>query len=442
MAKGKAKEKFDESDEKEVVPKKEFRKSSKNNLIDAISYISNNYELRFNEITKWVEAKTKDGYGKIEQREFDNLLIELELNDCSLGKDRFGSLLGSKFVSTGYNPISDFIGSLPKWDGKDRIPEFLKRIELHDESERELLVWSFKKWFVAMMGSILDVHVINHTAFILQSFEHGVGKSSFLEKLCPPSLYMDYNFVGHWDPKNKDHYECLGTKILITMDDLDALNKPELGNLKSVMTQPKIEVRRPYARASIKLPRLASLLGSTNEKNFLPDYENRRFLPFEVKGADFKTPISYELLYSQAVGMYKEGFQFWFDRDEIKTMNEHTDRFRRISQEEEMIKVNFRVPTDVDRRLGSVLYLFTSDIMHSLASKDEYRKYNVNNSTTRAFGIALRNLGFNKVNKRGVNGKHNPLPVWEVVKIDKDDADRVRKGTFVPPRFIDQTDII
>lgn len=415
---------------------KEYKSSSKNQLIDAIAYLNKHYEFRFNEITKWAESKTKSGYNRIEQRDFDNLIIELELNNCAVAKDKFGSLLGSKFISESYNPISDFINSLPRWDGIDRIPDFLSRITLLDESQRELFEWAFKKWFVAFVASVLDDAVINHTALVFVSYEHGLGKTTFFNNLIPPSLYTDFYHVGSWDPRNKDHIEYLGTKWLLNMDDLDILNKVELGLLKSAMTVPKVEVRRPYGRASIRLPRMASFCGSTNEKEFLSDSENRRWLPFEVDKIDNTKSVLWGGLYSQAISMYNQGFQYWFDRDGHKRINQHTEQFRRINQEEEMIMVNYRIPTELDYKMGNVQYKFTTDIMHELASSELYRKYNVNNSTARAFGRALHKLGFKKPSMRGINGISDPRQVWAVVKLRAEDADLVRKGKYSLPEII------
>src|SRR5208283_4926023 len=134
-----------------------------------------------------------------------------------------------------------------------------------------------RKWLVASVGCATNTDVVNHTCLTLVG-PQGRYKTTWLNRLVPEAL-SQYIHVGTIDPTNKDTHIHLSECYLINLDELETLNKHELGSLKSVMTYKTSRIRRPYAHFADQMIRRASFAGSINRDSFLTDETGtRRFL--------------------------------------------------------------------------------------------------------------------------------------------------------------------
>lgn len=94
-------------------------------------------------------------------------------------------------------------------------------------------------------------------------------------------------------------------------------------------------------------PHVASFCATGNNRRFLTDLTgNRRWLPFYVTDIDspYTHAIPYEGLYAQAYRLYREGFQYWFDADEVAALDEHNAHFEEPNMVQELIETYFRHP--------------------------------------------------------------------------------------------------
>lgn len=55
-------------------------------------------------------------------------------------------------------------------------------------------------------------------------------------------------------------------------------------------------------------------------------------------------PVSYEEVYAQAYVLWKEGFHYWFDTQEVDAINSHNTHFEVPNLERELILTHFRRP--------------------------------------------------------------------------------------------------
>jgi predicted P-loop ATPase len=191
-----------------------------------------------------------------------------------------------------------------------------------------------------MVGSLLDEKMINQTMLVLTG-KQGIGKTSWLLDLVPEQL-KSYVFSGTINPDNKDTLIYLSECMLLNLDELENLNKHQLGSIKEMITKNQVHLRRPYGTIFENLVRRTSFAGSVNNRDFLNDTSgNRRFLCFEVSSINYRHDTDLNLVYSHALEYFRSGFRFWFEPDEIELINQNNEKFRIISLEEQQLFKRF-----------------------------------------------------------------------------------------------------
>jgi predicted P-loop ATPase len=382
------------------------------------AYLINNYTFRFNTVMNAVEYQDKDSdsFQFFSDRDFKNIQNELKFHNYNVGKDALKSLIESKFISQIYDPFREFIFSLKQYDGqKDYIKEYLSQIKLSDESERELFITTFKKWLVAMVGSMIDDRVTNQHCFVLVG-QQGRFKTTFLNNIVPKEMQLDYLYSSKFNFESKDHFVYLATKMLINLDELATFNRTDIGVLKTILTDDRVIARRPYDAYDTKMWRRASFCGSTNNDEFLTDETgSRRFLIFKTDNIAFDKAFDVRLIYEQAFYYYKNDFQYWFDLNDIDVITNRNNSFQDVSIEQDLIMGYIAKPTNDEvarQSLDSrVVYENATSINVYLAGKSN--RINVNESTKRRVGQVLRKLGFRQVSKY-VQDKKESCKLWEI----------------------------
>ncbi|AXT21001.1 virulence-associated e family protein [Flavobacteriaceae bacterium AU392] len=358
-------------------------------------YLKNKYDFRYNVYSNGVEFKLKSQKSFKEMTDFDlnSLVRELKVNKYKTGRGSLDDKFKSDFSKL-YNPLKDYVKTLPEWDGKtDYISELASKIKTDDD---KFFADAFKRWFVAMVGSGINDLTFNHTMIIF-SGNQGIGKSTFIRNLLPPQL-RNYSYSGNINPHSRDTLVYLSECLIIDLDELSNLTRKQNNDVKELITKSKIKLRRAFGRMHENLVRRASFIGSLNDEKFLTDLTgNRRFLCFKVDKIDYESQIDYKGIYSQAYALYKSKFKFYFDKDEIQEINARNERFRTISPLEELITSKFIPAKD---RYSAELYLNASEL---LASLNEEHGIQVNNTNQIQLGKVLRMLGYSVVKKKGIS---------------------------------------
>jgi predicted P-loop ATPase len=353
-------------------------------------YLTFKYNFRYNEVSGKVEWKSKNE--KVFEPITDYFLNSLgrKLNKAGLPSsiNMLRNLLVSDFTPV-FNPFKQYLKELPEWDGKtDYILELTETVTTTDT---RLWQFCFRKWLVAMVGSLMRDPIVNQTVIVF-SGKQGMGKTSFILNLIPPEL-KDYCFSGTINPANKDTLIQLSECMLINLDELENLNRSELGATKELITKGSIRLRRPYGYATENLPRRASFAGSVNGKEFLNDMTgNRRFLCFQVDAINYQHKVSLEGLYSQALYLFENGFPFWFNSAEIEMINKSNEQFRSMSVEEELL-LSYFDPCEAE----DADFLFSTTEL--VAWFTEKVKMNVTDGAKQKLGKALRAHKFLRIKK-------------------------------------------
>lgn len=194
---------------------------------------------------------------------------------------------------------------------------------------------------VALVASAIKDNIVNQTVLIFKGGQ-GLGKSTFIGGLVPEEL-KNYFYSGSLNPDTKDSVIQLSESILCNLDELDSLSKYKESALKEMITKADIRIRRPYARYATKMVRHASLCGSVNHSAILHDPSgSRRYLINTVKSINYKHTISMEKVYAQALHLFKTGFKYWFDGEDIELVNTQNRKYEVQTIEEELLLKLFK----------------------------------------------------------------------------------------------------
>ena len=335
-------------------------------------------------------------FGKKKWNVMNDFIENSMLRECLKGRIKTNlsslrNLLYSDFCVL-FNPFEDYFFNLPSYDEKtDYITELANTITT---TKQDLWQQCFKKWLVAMVGCVLDDKVINHTVIVF-SGKQGLGKTTWVEKLVPKPL-KEYLFSGTINPNNKDTLVQLSECMLINLDELENLNRSEIGSLKEIITKTQIRMRKAYGHNNETMPRRASFAGSVNTAQFLNDSTgSRRFLCFELEGIKYQHNVDINMAFSQALFLFKSGFRYWFDQEEIKSITENNEQYQLHSPEEELLLTWFE---PCEREKANV-FLNASQIAAKLAEK---AKINITDGTINKLGKALKKHNFIRLKKNGI----------------------------------------
>jgi predicted P-loop ATPase len=290
-----------------------------------------------------------------------------------------------------YDPFEDYFNNLPEnCDETDYIELLADTITT---TKQDLWRTCFKKWFVAMVACVLDEKQVNQTVIVF-SGKQGLGKTTWIEKLMPKQL-KEYIFSGTINPSNKDTLIHLAECMLINLDELENLNKTEIGSLKEIITKTHIRMRKAYGHNNENMPRRASFAGSVNTAQFLNDTTgSRRFLCFEVENIEYTHNIDINKVYAQALSLYKTEFRHWFNQEEIKEINANNEQYQLRSPEEELLLTWF----NVSDKENANAFLNTTQIAVKLA---ERAKLNITDGTVHKLGKALKKHQYLRIKKSG-----------------------------------------
>ena len=335
-------------------------------------------------------------FGKKKWNVMNDFIENSMLRECLKGRIKTNlsslrNLLYSDFCVL-FNPFEDYFFNLPSYDEKtDYITELANTITT---TKQDLWQQCFKKWLVAMVGCVLDDKVINHTVIVF-SGKQGLGKTTWVEKLVPKPL-KEYLFSGTINPNNKDTLVQLSECMLINLDELENLNRSEIGSLKEIITKTQIRMRKAYGHNNETMPRRASFAGSVNTAQFLNDSTgSRRFLCFELEGIKYQHNVDINMAFSQALFLFKSGFRYWFDQEEVKNITENNEQYQLHSPEEELLLTWFE---PCEREKANV-FLNASQIAAKLAEK---AKINITDGTINKLGKALKKHNFIRLKKNGI----------------------------------------
>ena len=381
-------------------------------------FLNNRYNFRYNKVLGKLEFKTLKATKWKPMTDFSENSILREILKakvkCSINSLR--NLLHSDYCEM-FDPFEVYFENLS--NNHDETDYITMLADTVTTTKQDLWRTCFKKWFVAMVACVLDEKQVNQTVIVF-SGKQGLGKTTWMEKLMPKQL-KEYIFSGTINPNNKDTLIHLAECMLINLDELENLNRSEIGSLKEIITKTHIRMRKAYGHNNENLPRRASFAGSVNTAQFLNDTTgSRRFLCFEVEHIEYTHDIDINKVYAQALQLKEDGFRHWFNQEEIKEINANNEQYQIMSPEEELL-LTWYEPTTKE---NANAFLKTTEIAVRLSI---VANININDSTVNKLGKALKKHGFLRMAK-------NKTYVYAVKALDVDEVDRRAKEKEQPPK--------
>ena len=364
---------------------------------DIQNFLMDRVLLRHNVITGRVEFRIPDtdNWQPISDRIVNSLWAELSATKTVRAQDMY-RVIESDFVPE-FHPFRFYLEHLPPWNGEDYILAMSVSVSVKGDVEEQLLFAEYlRKWLVGMVAGWVDDKVVNNVILVLIG-EQGSYKTTWFNHLLPPALRQYFYTKTNAQRMGRDDLLTLAQYGLVCCEELDTMRPSELNQLKAAVTMPSIDERAAYAHFHEHRKHIASFCGTGNNVQFLSDPTgNRRWLPFEVESitSPREVPFDYEGIYAQAYALYREGFRFWFSREEILKLAVHNRQFETPRLEEELVQLYFRPPgQDEPGEFVSVAYalqLISANISQKLS--------------TVALGRAFVNQGFQKKTYRNVRG--------------------------------------
>ena len=313
-------------------------------LLDKLeAYLFGHFEFRFNVLAEQTEfcEKGKSDFRLVDQRVLNTLCLKARKEGINCWDKDVSRLLLSQQIAD-FHPFSDYVEKLPEWDGVDRVSELAQRV-----SDASVWVNGFHRWMLGMVAQWmkLDGQCANAMAPLLISTEQGRCKSTFCSILLPEELQGFY--IDKFDLSSESGCEQkLSLFGLINMDEFDRYSVRSMATLKNLMQMKKLTFRKSHRSYYSQLPRIASFIGTSNQKELLTDTTgSRRFLCVEVTHKIDCTKPDYAQLYAQLKAELLAGERYWFTSEEEKEIQANNQAFYKHSPEQELFFKCFRIPS-------------------------------------------------------------------------------------------------
>ena len=340
--------------EKELTKQLEAVQASQGGLLAVEQFLQNHYLFRRNVLSGKIEfatlpAKDEPAYRELSPEAEMSIILrarkELADEKCNPKTD-IQDLLRSEEVRA-YDPIGEFLGGLPQWDGQNHVARLFSRLPgLSTEQHHFLSVWLRSAVAHWLQMDMLHGNECVPTLIGVQ----GCGKTTFVRRLLPQPLRQYY--LDHLNLSNKfDKEMALTNNLIVNLDELDAIRPSQHPALKQTLSKSKVNGRPIFGRAQADRPRYASFVATTNNPHPLTDATgSRRYICLTIPDGqliDNTGDIDYRQLYAQVLYELRElKAPYWFNNDEVARIQELNLDYMAKKDLTEMIEACFLKPEE------------------------------------------------------------------------------------------------
>ena len=359
-------------------------------------FLLRRYVFRRNVVTGDVEYQEKGRYilswrplSQEARNDINNAAIDEGIKVWPQDMDR---LIGSSQVND-YDPVREWLGDLPEWDGRDRLGEMADRVPTLLRNWRD----NFKVWMRSMVSQWTSGAGQMYGAQMVMMFvgAQGTRKSTFMRMLLPEELRQFY--IDRIDFANKkEALRALSRFLLINIDEFDQISKSQTAYLKHLIQRTDVKERKMYETSYQQLQRYAAFCATTNSLSPLKDETgSRRYMVVEVTGViDTSTEgdkaIDYQQMYAQALAEIRRGEDSYFDGERERLIVEKGAEYYEMPNVVSIFCDHFCKPVAGDE----TEMMTPTEIL--LYMRDEWHINLVNQSNAVMLGNYLRKEGYER----------------------------------------------
>lgn len=363
-----------------------------------LEHLHRDYELRFNRLTEEAEFRPRGSnapFRTIDPRTFNTLTIGVIDEGLGAWGVDVRRLLHSSLIPM-VHPLQEYLSHLPEWDGRDRVSELALRV-----SSEAIWKLGFHIWLRSLTSQWMGCSLPTANALVplLVSREQGLRKSTFVRLLMPPELSA--YFTDKFDFSGTAGIEQRMARLgLISLDEFDRYTPRQMAVLKNLLQLRQLSIRRSYRQQLMALPRLASFVATSNERELLTDLTGtRRFLCIEVTSAIDCSPIDHAQLFAQLRREVMAGRPTYLTRAEEQLLQRHNRAFVVRTPAMEIFWKKFRLP-----KSGDVATELTATEIFTTLQKAFPAA--LRGMTPAGFGRQLRGLGLQCIHSKRGNCYH------------------------------------
>ena len=329
-------------------------KSLQEVIYEIENFLGENYSFRRNllsgktEVQEIGEGKEPSEWCILTEEMFNSILLKMMKEDVGgkSPKQHTLEIINSE-ATVAYDPIKEYLGHLPQWDGRNHVAELFNRIP---GLTSEQLSWCCT-WLRSAVAHWMGIDMLHgNEAVPVLIGAQGCGKTTFATRLLPVELRA--YFLDHINFGNKfDTDMALTHNLLVNIDEFANMGPSQQGKLKQTLSKVKVNGRPIFGRSQDDRRRYASFLATTNDEHPLCDTTgSRRYICLQIpkgKLIDNSEAINYEQLYAQLLYEINEKqTPYWFTNDEVIRIQQANLPFFKQDDLEDMIKGCFRIPND------------------------------------------------------------------------------------------------
>lgn len=352
-------------------------------------FLTARYRFRQNEVTGSVEyaeiGKYVASWKPFTERERNRVCIEAQKAGIDIWDKDLSRYVNSTLVET-FDPLAEWLMTLPKWDGGDRVGELAATVKTDWEEWPEM----FRLWMRSMVTQWKGINrMYGATMVLMFTGRQGVRKSTFFKRLLPKELAAYY--VDRIDFTNKkDAERALIRFCLINLDEFDQISPRQTAFLKHMLQKSDVTYRKMYENDIEQRRRYAAFCATTNSEAPLTDLTgSRRYLVVEVQEPiDVSQEIDYGQLYAQVLTEIRNDEPLYFDAEKERIIQEHNRNYTEDLPLIAMFENTFAIPKAGEK--GEELT--STEILLEL--KERYKTaISINRSTTTQLGKYLGSKG-------------------------------------------------
>lgn len=333
-------------------------------ITNAILILRNDPDLqgiRFNELTGLIEA-TGLPWSRPNRywRDTDESHLYSLIADrygVQFPESKFNKALDVVSDSRRFNPLRDFVRSLPEWDGVPRVDTLL--IDYLGAEDTAYVRAVTRKTLVGAINRVLTPGCKHDTVLVLDG-KPGIGKSTLLSKLGGQWFSDSLSLT---DTRDKTAAEKLQGVWIMEIGEMQGTRKADVDILKGFISRQVDEYRAAYGRVVERHPRTCIICGTTNSTTgFLRDTTgNRRFWPVTVNGGRRSV---WDMSEDERLQIWAEAFIYSVEGE---------DTFLDPELEKEAAKMQ-QAALEYDEREGDLLDYLDAKLPEDWYSWDVYKR--------------------------------------------------------------------